>query len=594
MGEEKQIIMRAGFPDPQKLELYENVSTSSYHLVAHSEGLVSMTVNLPSNVNSDVDFYFNRYIHKVVTAVNGVATLIVKAETEEDKDREFPSEVLREPGFTVSIIYKNNNNQITTNYVFFPVYTNGIGEEPLEYDDDSYIDAKIAREAAEYALEEIDDLTDTVTTLSSNLTTLSSIVETTISSLEEFEETTTSSFEDLRKWVDYGGNPIYYEIDNENRVTITTSSYIAGTTNTKYADRLYCIGALTDTQTTLEFTVNLPKRLPHPGEGKKYSIREFAFLGRGGTVDGFFRDYYPHGFRWYVFNERTQVNATLATFSGTHPASLDSISKTTTTLYDDPHLVSWNATVDTSIVPDRHGGNNSQKSFEIYHTEADCKNGCFGTYPQHYYNPSNGERVSTRQMNVHFLTSTTTTNLVTGLEWPTVDDGPYLNTDGLLICTKGNEVPLSVWQRTGDYQNTNTATAGGSFKIALDQTGIQTLRIRIQMDCGTVPPFPDEQILDPIATTASVTYPAAKYVKGVSRVLLTKANNGHYYKRWIPIDNGTGSTQVYIETGVQSEILNARWRNTVPKHGDINNTPVSICVTVLQLEIVDKPTADNS
>jgi len=131
MGEEKQIIMYANLPEPQKLTA-EKV-TGEYHLVARSEGLVSMTVNLPSNVNSVVDFYFNRHIHKEVQAVDGVATLIVKAETEEDKDREFPSEVLREPGFTVSIIYENNNNQITTNYVFFPVYTNGIGEEPLEY-----------------------------------------------------------------------------------------------------------------------------------------------------------------------------------------------------------------------------------------------------------------------------------------------------------------------------------------------------------------------------------------------------------------------------------------------------------------------------
>jgi len=580
MGEEKQIIMYANLPEPQKLTA-EKV-TGEYHLVARSEGLVSMTVNLPSNVNSVVDFYFNRHIHKEVQAVDGVATLIVKAETEEDKDREFPSEVLREPGFTVSIIYENNNNQITTNYVFFPVYTNGIGEEPLEYDDDSYIDAKIAREAAEYALEEIDDLTDRVTTLESGLTTLSSVVETTISSLEEFEETTTSSFItiqseinglntrvcNIENWITVTEPRIFYDIEDGNYITIT-SCIPDDQTNI-----IHCPGVITNNQTTMEFTLQLPKRIRPAGTGYHYEIWDLAILARGGQP-GYYRDYYAHGFREYGFvrhnNDTWMVNE---------------------------------ASVATALVPDHTGGRSREHSYEFYNTISDCPLHCNGTYPRHYY--AEGERQSSRNMEIsltpntgasnqcYFLTTTTSTTIegttttysyVSDIHWPTT--GVSLNCPGLLVKDNGKKIGISVWNRVvGKNEVTSTQATiwkeqyspesadGYGFETSSEFFGNQTLKITIKMCTGRYWAFPNNQD------------GADKYVRGINSTLAfqdTSTSPALCYKKWIPFPNGTGDSDIF-KTG--DETLDARWLTEIPRHLALNNVNVDVGVTVLRLKRV--------
>jgi len=523
MGEEKQIIMYANFSDdPQKLEPMQ--ATSTYHLVAHSEGLVSMTVNLPTNVNSDVDFYFNRYTHKVVTAVNGVATLIVKAETEEDKDREFPSEVLREPGFTVSIIYENNNNQITTNYVFFPVYTNGIGEEPLEYDDDSYIDAKIAREAAEYALDEIDDLTDRVTTLESGLTTLSSVVETTISSLEEFEETTTSSFDDLKEWVDYNsyddGNGIFYPLPSNASDFIT----IASSTPSK-SEHIHCSGSITHNQTWLEFSIPLPKSLRKLPDSKQYKIKDLALIARG--MSGIYGDYYAHGLQRYTFKVLSDAITTNTSWT---------------------NLQLHNETID------------EDRGAYLFATIADVENSAYDNFKHNYHN---GVRTAASKI--------TTTAEQTTTSWGPIQRSLDLNTDGLLFCKDGSPIPIICWDNNAGR---NVSTEGSTFKIETYVTESKLLHVTISM------PFNNSQY--------PFIFKNDGYTAGMNDAYVTTTTGTENYKKWLPLHGGSFSSEgPYVTTGTTEEQLDARFRIKIPKNGPINNTPVDVIVSVLTLYVVD-------
>lgn len=180
-------------------------SPASYHLIANSTDYVSLDVIFDSIEDaSTVDFYFNRHLHvdTTVTSISGVyhATLGTS---------DFPHEVLRTPGFSISLIYPNDGNEITTNYVFFPVYEDGIAPEGLDYDDDSYIDARIAKEAAEEALEEIDDLKTTLDSeidrIDENIDDIESSLTSMSSDLGELQEdvtTISSSVDDIFDYID--------------------------------------------------------------------------------------------------------------------------------------------------------------------------------------------------------------------------------------------------------------------------------------------------------------------------------------------------------------------------------------------------------
>lgn len=453
MGEEKQIIMYANLPEPQKLTA-EKV-TGEYHLVARSEGLVSMTVNLPSNVNSVVDFYFNRHIHKEVQAVDGVATLVTTKVDEGDV--EFPTEVLREPGFTVSIIYENENNQITTNYVFFPVYTNGIGEEPLEYDDDSYIDAKIAREAAEYALEEIDDLTDRVTTLESDLTTLSSVVETTISSLEEFEETTTSSFitveseiSNIEEWIDYNQQPIFYNAlstdDLTKKISIYNTYYNTTLTTPAVHNELGRAesGFISSRRREMYFTITFPKKLRKPPTGYRYVLKDLAIIARG--EGGFYGDYYAHRINGWNY--------------------MPSISNliTTATSGDNEYF-------------------STERIYALGFTRSDMKNSSLG-YDGCLHNSKvqNGEIIRAPMMDSPNLSA----DSIWG--WDEIKSDEFRNTPGLLIKNNGTPVNFYCYNPNTSGTDGNTASPLGSYSISTRLFDNQKMVIVISMPITTGAP----------------------------------------------------------------------------------------------------------